>query len=396
MPSPLSGPGINLPLPQNLYPSELGAGIAPYDCPTNRVALAPGDTLTVPAGDWYVSSGMYLVVQFLDPITGTWVMASGAAYNRGVSFIKSDGFNFRIANLTGCPVGASITAYGNGSYVQATTTITTTPSTGGSTWLPIIGGQLGITGTFTIDIPTKGAGYGIAPLVFIPPPPGPLNNANGVGGIPASAFTTIASGTLTGVTFTNPGAGYPSAPTPVVLPSPFDPNLSTGITAASIVFSLTASGSLTGVLCTNPGAPLANPANFTLTVNGAGSGATCTPNVLQTVTAASVSGVGTGFGASNTLLLTTVGGVPGTGTITNNPEFLRLGWLPRPAQIGLTTNAGGTLTTQTGAIYDGGLFMGTPVAVLNVPYNGSSAFVGGTIALTMGNTTDNAVLQPAP
>lgn len=387
MPSPLSGPSVGLPLPQNLYPSELGAGIAPYDLSTNSICLYPGEALPVPAGDWYVSPGMYLVLQFLNPVTGTWALGSGAAYQRGVSFVKSDGFNYRVANLTGCPVSASITAYGT-NYVQASTTVTTTPSTGGSTWLPIVGGQLGTTGTFSIDVPSKGAGYGIAPLVFIPPPPGPINNSNGVGGVPAAGYATIASGTISGFSFTNPGAGYPSAPTPVVLPSPFDPNLSTGITNGSIAFSLTGSGSVCAVLCTNPGAPLANPANFTLTINGAGSGATCTPNVLQTVTAASVSGVGTGFGASTTVLMTTVGGIPGTGTITNNPDGLKLGWLPRPAQIGVTTNAGGTLTAQVGTIYDGGLFLGTP-----------AAFVGttnATIALTMGSTPDNVVLQPAP
>ena len=32
----------------------------------------------------------------------------------------------------------------------------------------------------------------------------------------------------------------------------------------------------------------------------------------------------------------TVGGVPATGSITNNPESTYLAWDPRPAQIGLT------------------------------------------------------------
>ena len=39
----LSGPGIGLPLPQNLYPSYLQN--APIDTPTNKVALAAGDAI---------------------------------------------------------------------------------------------------------------------------------------------------------------------------------------------------------------------------------------------------------------------------------------------------------------------------------------------------------------
>lgn len=395
MPSPLSGPGVGLQIPQFLYPSELGANIAPYDTGTNRVTLYPGEALTIPAGTFLLSPAMYLVLQYLDPVTGTWVMGSSASYGRGIQYLKSDGFNIRLANLTGCPVSASIIAYGSG-YVQASTTVTVTGG-GGSTWLPIVGGQLGTTGTFTIDVPNTGAGYGIAPLVFIPPPPGPTNNANGVGGVAAAGFTTIASGTISSFSFSNPGAGYTSAPTPVVLPSPFDPNLSTGITNGSLVFSLTGSGSITAVLCTNPGAALATPANITLTVNGAGTGASIVANVMQTITTASVTGAGVGYGNAATLLLTTVGGVPAGGTITNNPEFNNRAWLPRPAQVGLVSSgAGGTLSTQAGAIYDGGLFLGAPKAVLAIANGGGNPSTVATIALTMGSVPDIAQIQQAP
>ena len=41
MNAPLSGPGLGLPLPANLYPSELNN--APYDFATNKVCLAPGE-----------------------------------------------------------------------------------------------------------------------------------------------------------------------------------------------------------------------------------------------------------------------------------------------------------------------------------------------------------------
>lgn len=392
MPAPLSGPGLGLPLPQNLYPSELNN--APYDFPGNRQALAPGESLVLPAGDWYVSLGMYLVIQFLDPFSNTWNMGSAASWSGGHRFVKSDGFNMRVANLTGCPVSASIANYGAGGYVQSSTTITA--NIGGSLWAPIIGGQLALSGG---TLTASGAGYGVAPLVFIQPPPPPANNANGVGGVPASGYCTIASGTISGFTFTNPGAGYPSAPVGVIVPSPFDPNLSSGITAGSITFSLTGSGSLTGALCTNNGAALAGNqfSSLTLTVAGAGTQATLTPNILQTVVTASLAGTGLGWGTV-TGMITSVGGAPAAGTITNGPEYNHLAWRPRPAQISAVITALGTVANQIGTIIDGGLFESapTPIQLPGAQAGQSGSIVGSTITFTMGSVTDIAVIQQAP
>lgn len=379
----LSGPGIGLQLPQYLYPTELYN--APYDIASNRQGLAPGQCLVIPAGEWMVHAGSYCVIQWLDPVTGVWAMGPAAGWMGSPVYVRSDGFSVRVANLTGCPVSASIASYGS-NYVQASTSIVAVGST--STWLPIVGGQLG-----GFSLVSAGAGYGVAPLVLIPPPAPATNNPNGVGGIPATGYATIASGTVSGFTFTNPGAGYGTAPSVVVVPSPFDPNIATGITAATITFSLVGSGSLTGALCTNNGAPI-TPANITLTVSGAGTNATLTPNVLQTVTAASTTGTGTGYG-STAVGLTTIGGIPAAGTVTNGPDFLNLAWRPRPAQIGLAITAGGTLAAQTGTIYDGGLFQSAPgVALQTYPLSGTGTLVSATIAFTMGSRNDFVTLQP--
>jgi len=393
MPAPLSGPGIGLNLPQNLYPTELNA--APYDFSTNKIALAPGEQLPVPAGTWYIQLGLYMVLQYLDPVTGIWSTGSSASYGRGMIYVKSDGFNVRIANLTGCPTGGVITNQG-GSYVQATTSISVTGG-GGSLWTPIVGGGLGFSSVVTAN---AGAGYGVAPIVFIPAPPPANANANGVGGIQATGFCGIASGTVSGFTFTNPGAGYPTAPTPVVLPNPTDPNINVGITAATLSFSIVTGGLLTGVLCTNNGAPLSNPNNFTLTVSGAGTNGTIQGIAMQTVTTASVStGAAAGYGTVSALV-TTVGGVPPQGSITNNPDYLRLAWLPRPAQIGLTVTGAGSLAPQLGSIYDGGLFNTNlapgAVILLNNTLAGTGSVNTAAIALTMGSTTDICTMQPAP
>lgn len=388
MSAPLSGPGLGLPLPQALYPTAVSGSVV--DAGTNRIALAPGEVYPIPAGDFYISLGDYLVIQYNDPVTGVWVFANGGAFTRGLQFVKSDGFNYRIANLTGCLVGALVTAYGTG-WVQASTSIVVTGST--ATFKAIVGGQL------TASVASAGAGYGLPPLVLIPAPPNANNNPNGVGGIPASAYAVITSGTVTTISFTNPGAGYPVAPgrgggttalgTVVLVPNPADPNINTGITNATITFSLTGSGSITGALATFNGAPLADGAmaNVTLAVSGAGSSATVVPQVLQTVKTFSVSGAGDRAAVA----VATVGGGASAGTIVNSPEYLGLGFIPRPASGTLAT----TSANFTGTPVDGGLFMATPTAYV-VPAVAAAAYTLPTIAFVMGSRPDIAIVQPAP
>lgn len=388
MPTPLSGPGIGLPFPQNLYPSELAN--SPYDASSNRQALAPGESLVLPAGDWFVTMGFYTVIQHLDPVTGTWVFGQGGSYERGMVFVKSDGFNTRIANLTGTLASVSVTQYGGG-WTQSTTSVTVTGSN--ATVVPIVGGQV------AGSVSSAGAGYGVAPLLFITPPPPASNNANGVGGVQATGALTIASGTISGLTIINPGCGYPSAPKGVVVPSPFDPNLATGITAGTVVFSVVGSGSITGALVTNNGSAI-TPTAITLTLAGAGSNATLVPNVMQCVTAVSTSGTGTGIGGAGGV--TSVGGAPSVGTITNSPEFNHTAWIPRPLQSQLTIGGTGSVAAQVGTIIDGGLFMSAPSPILQVgsaaggPAGGAGSVVGPTIALTMGSQYDWIQIQAAP
>lgn len=388
----ISGPGIGLPPPQALYPSALNN--APLDTATNRVTLNAGDVLVLPAGGYFITLGSYMTLQYLDPVTNSWSSGAAASWNDGVQYIKSDGYTTRIANLTGCVYNIVVTAYGSG-YVQASTSIAVA-GPANVTANPIVGGQLTLVGG---TLTNNGAGYGKAPLVFIPPPPPPQSNSNGVGGIQASAYAVIASGTVSGITFTNPGAGYPTAPTPVILPAPDDPNLSIGITQAIAAFSLVGSGSITGAVVTNHGNPIPDNslANVTVTPAGVGSAATLTANILQTVKLATVVGTGLGYGTVGALLTTTGGGT-NTGTVTNSPAFLGLAFRPRPAQINLAVTAGGTLAAQAGTILDGGLFLTAPNAVVVTnPLPGANVTISGaTISLQMGSRPDIAIIQPAP
>ncbi len=393
----LSGPGVGLPYPQNYYPSELQN--APQDPSSNRLALSPGDSFVLPAGDWIVTLGMYNVLQFLDPVTQVWTMASGAAWTRGMALVSADGFSVRIANLTGCVVSASVIVGGT-NYVQATTTITAIGTFGNGvapTLVPIVGGALGETGTFSVDVPTKGAGYGVAPIIMIPPPPPSYANANGVGGIQASAIATIGSGgSISSVSITNPGAGYPTAPIAVVVPSPFDPNLSVGITQATVAFSLTSAGVIMGALVTNNGSPLNNGslASVTLSVGGAGASGSLTANVLQTIVSGTLSSAGTGYGTGGVGFVT-YGGAPLPGSITNGPTANYLEFEPRQANIAVT--AASVSLAAPATVYDGGLFMSAPtIAPLNPSVGGAAPTTIAGLTAIMGSRFDIAIIQPGP
>lgn len=393
---PLSGPGVGLPLPQNLYPTSLQN--APQDLSTNRYSLNAGDELPIPAGDWYIDLGMYLTLEFMDPVTSVWMPGVAAGWTGGVNFVKSDGFNVRVANRLGCPISAVVSNAGS-SYVQASTTISVTGG-GGSTWLPIVGGGVTVSAA-TIVTAQAGAGYGVPPIIIFPAPPPASNNANGVGGIPASGYVGIASGTIAGFTFNNVGAGYTGTTFNVVgLPNPTDPNLATGITLGTIGMTVGFSGSIMAALCTNSGSAISNPANITLTVTGAGTNATVTPILPQTVITASIVGGSTIGELSGSLaLITSVGGYPNKGTLQNNPPFLFLEGRPRPAQIAATVGGVGTIAAQVATIYDGGYFYAAPVPVLvGAPIIASTGTVIGssTVLFTMGSVPDIVKIQPAP
>lgn len=371
MPAPLAGPGQGLPVNQYLYPSELYN--APYDFSANTLSIAGGDALPIQAGTWLITLGPYGFMQFNDPTTGTFRGFSSARSQQ--LYVKSDGYNIRVANLTGCPVAAIVTGAGSG-YTQASTTIAASGS-GGSTWAPIVGGQLSV-----VTVGTTGSGYGVAPFVFIPAPP------QGAG-VQATAYATISAGTVSGVTLSNVGAGYTTAPTAQILPNPTDPNINT-ITQATVTFGLTSAGKIAAALCTNPGAPLAGATPPTLTVSGTGgSGATLAAVMCQTVQSASISGAGVGYGTF--AYVTTMGGTPTQVPAFTNPAIELTGFIPRPAQIQTTLTAGSL--TAIGNIVDGGMFMATPAAYVT----GTGAVTtAATVLLTMGTLPDTVIIQGGP
>jgi hypothetical protein len=271
MPQFIAGPGQGLPLPQEPYAAhQFLQGLAPFTGPTNAVSLGPAETLYIPAGQWIVScTGTISALQWLNPVTQQWtnLLGPGATF---ATYVRSDGFSWRVANLSDWWYGGIVTAAGTG-YVQSSTTITA--GTGNSTWVAIVGGALG---TFTQV--TAGSGYTKPPIVFIPTPPPP--------GVAATATAALgtggAAGTVASITIRTAGAGYLVAPPVILYSDPTDP--STAIVPATFTVALTGAGTVTAALLVNGGQLLTTAP--TLTVNGVGSSATATTNPATVVAAA--------------------------------------------------------------------------------------------------------------
>src|SRR5215469_13880217 len=383
----LGGPGIPLLPPQVLYPPQVSG--VPYQAATNIFSLSAGNTEVIPSGFWIVSPGLYGLIQFLDPVCGLWLPLETYGVN-GWFPVNSDGQNFRVANLTGCPIGALVTTAGSG--YSATNPPSVTVSAGGSTWKPIIGGAIVTTITLTSTGGFSGGNnYTYTPTVYIAAPP--------TGGVQATATATLSGSAVNSFTVTNQGAGYTSAPTLVCITDPNDPNIGSVVpaTATTALVTGASASSVTALLNTNYGTPLTavttgssgSGAGITLTIAAPGTG---TQAVATAIMCLSVTGIttvtgGTGFGNAQPFSLISVGGTT-TGTAAYTQPAVQTGLLvPRPVQIYGTTAT--NVITATGLnIVDGGLFETVPNLI---PLSGGTAQGTGTGAAVTtqagGNTT---------
>ena len=366
----IGGFGINLPLPPNTFNNNPVSG-------TNRFALPAGSYIYIPSGLWWINPGPYAVIQFNDPVTNGWIKYT-SVNDATATYVNSDGDNFRIANLTGCPIGAFITNVGS-SYVQASTVVTA--SAGGSTWQPIIGGA--INGTVTITSGGSGFTAGYQPSLYISPP---VN-----GGVQATGTVTTSGGVINAVTITNQGAGYTFNPTILVVPNPFDPNIGSIVNPVLTLGALTGAGTLTGLLMLTPGTP--QTAVPTLSITGAGSSAAATAVMAWTITAVTVGTAGVAVPGSIVQINSVGGLVAGTAGAVINPLIGQNLILPRPANIYAPVSAG---AVGTPVILDGGLFEAAPTSMITSVTTTSAlaATTAPAATFTMGGTTAYVVMQP--
>jgi len=348
--------------------------------PSNQYALPAGDTFLIPGGAWNLQLGPYLEAQMWDPQLGIWNRIGanggfGAAGGGPQFYINSDGVNFRVANQTGCAVGALVTTAGSGytNGIGSTATgLTVTASSGSSVWSPIIGGAV----STTVTITSGGTGFTYAPTLVVSAPP--------AGGIPATMTCTISSGVINAVTVTNQGAGYTSAPTITVVPDARDTITSN---TAVLTAALTGSGTLTGLLCTNHGTALSSVPTLTF-----GSGAAAATVIMcWTITGTTIVTAGSGY--TGAPIITGVGGFPTTAATLTNPATQRNLVRERPAWIraGVT---GVTITSTGQLIDDGGIYAGTPTALLLANAVPTLTTAAG-ITFTMGGVSDTFWLNPA-
>jgi len=198
---------------------------------------------------------MYCCLQQYDQGLNYWKTISVAPWHQP-GFFSADGVNFRIANTTGCPVGALITAAGssgtngfygysqfgagqggaiviqNGITSLGNSIFTITPSAGGSLWNAIVGGAvnttIGVSGTLFQNGPFSGTGTSVTgsggsnytrpPVIAFFPPP----NQGQQPYLLPTAVCTISGGAVNAVTVTNQGMGLLGLPGIVVIPQPGD------------------------------------------------------------------------------------------------------------------------------------------------------------------------------
>jgi hypothetical protein len=376
---------------------------------SNVVTLPAGATFYIPAGTYMVAPGPYTSLQWDDPVTnaalntntnlssavnGTWRTVNADIGQRPM-IIDSDGGNFRLANLTGCAVGAVITNAGSGGtngIGTAATGMVVAASAGGSTWVPVVGGGVGSAVTIT----NGGANYQYAPTIVIGAPP--------PGGVQATATCTISAGAVNAVTFLNTGAGYTAPPPITVINDSRDAVGSGAVITANA--TLAGSGTLLALYPINHGTVLtATPTFSTLTgvtsaaatilmnyvvtgwANGtAGAGYTASAQVWATVTP----------GIAPTPAANTVNPIVGANTVANQALGLPYCTAFRPAQITQLITAGGATqaSATAGTINDAGFGYINTTGTMQLMQAGLTVTTVAIQAPSFGGITDTSWLQP--
>lgn len=379
----IGGAGIGLPTFPGLAAQTTGPNAGTIAGATNSLSLTAGETWLIPAGTWMVYPGPYTFVQELDPVTNVYrTRPTAATVNQ---FVESDGANWRLANTTGCVVGAVITTAtctgstnGIGSAING---VTCTASSGGSVWTTIIGGAISATiATATASNTTAGSGYTYPPIVIIDAPP--------QGGLQATAFCSLSGGstvTAASITVVNQGAGYTSAPNITFVNDPRD---TTGA-GAFYVTTLTATGQLTGLYPINHGTALTGVPALTF---GIGS---CAATAIMnfTVTSYATGTVGSSIANANITTNTNLIAAQASPAVVN-PMHAGGITFPRPARITAGISAGTVVTTGQ-IVEDGGLgIQGVPNAIMTYTITSTTAAVPFVGALAVGGITDTSFIQP--
>jgi len=342
---------------------------------TDGETLAAGNARILPAGELVVSLGRYSFLQIYDPVTTTWKIIPRT--NDGMTFVDSDGANYRIINMSGCAVGAMVTNHGS-SYA---TTTTVTSSAGNSLWKPVIGGMVATSQT----VVSGGSGYTYPPRVVIPAPAAP--------GIPATGHCTLSGGVVNSLVIDNQGGGYVGTVLAMFVTDPRDPS-TTIVPATAVTLTLTGTGQIAGIFCLDPGSAVTSVPTLTITdPTGAGSSGAATALMNFSVTGYTVSGGGS-FAAGT--FITSSGGVLTTSPANTNPAIEANIIVPRPCKLIPALSAGAIVASATTAptVEDWGAGFQLAPTLVPVDGKGLATTAVTTVTATVGGQTDFIWVQP--
>lgn len=337
---------------------------------SNAFALNGGQTRIIPGGSWMVKPGPYSTVQEFDTVTNIW-RGIGAGVEGGNSlFVRSDGVNMRVANQSGCVVGALLTAAGSG-YSQVNPPTVTVSGASAATVQVIMGSVV----STTVSVTNGGANYVYPPLVFFDFPPSP--------GIQATGTATLTNGAVSSITVVDQGAGYSNVPVIYLINDPRD---TTGY-GASAVATLTGLGGVTGLLVTDFG----NAVTAVPTLTFSSGSATAVAIMNFAVTGYTVTTAGVAYGTTGTV---TAVGVPGSGFSGTSPAFTnpttQSKLVTESPSLVIPTVTAGALATG-GVVRFGGSYSGVPTLQI---LSTTPPTTVGALAATVGAAVDVTTLLP--
>lgn len=370
------------------------------------ITLAPGQVFILPAAQWQVATGRYTLPQWYDTNVSRW--RNFTTQPGQVVTISSDGQNFRIANLTGCPVAAVINNLGAGNATNGYNTITVTPSAGNSTWGTLVGGSLNV---------SQGVVFGTANGNFsLPPIPVWQPSANQTFPFVPPTFCVAinaANGNIVACNIVNQGAGLTGPGTLTFVQQAGDTN--PGNANITLNSTLAHSGNLTALWPLTPGqngnTGLQSVPTLTFNVGG-GMAANVIMNFTVTGLANGVGNVGANYGnAQPVIFISANGRMSGVGlapsgvggnsnSLLVNPDYDINFTQPRMAWLTGNSCSTGVLGNGNVMVQDGGFGLQAVPIMAAIPANangngaGASGWVQGVFTAVVGGVNDTSYLQP--
>ena len=367
----LGGSGIPLSVASGLVPNFAGTPPVAVGL-TNLIQLAASQIFNLPAGTYMVIPGPYTCLEFLEPVTNVW-RTINAENGLQPIVLDSDGGNFRLANLTGTPVGGLITNAGSG-LTNGFGTVAITPSAGGSVWQSVVGGAI----NSSVTITAGGSGYTFPPILIIDAPP--------AGGIQATATCTISAGAINSVTVVNQGAGYAGAPTITIVNDPRD--TTGGGAILTVNATLAGSGILTAMVPTNPGNAVTAVPTFTFSP-----ASTIAATAVMNFVCTGLTITGGGVAVPNGSFLLVANGALTASRAANTAGPINDTGLTQERMGFIQPTIAGNVITATGVIIDAGFGFQAVPGVGLVSSTGVAPTTGINITPTVGGITDPSWIQ---